>query len=85
VNSDGQQERLLICEDKTRAFTLTLSLHITHGMSSLRKKSVSANSEAEMQTRKNFKFGSSLRFGPVRQGQNTFFPETNFFQGLDVY
>jgi hypothetical protein len=47
--------------------------------SSLWKKCVSVNSEAEMQTRKNFKFGSSLRFGPVKQRQNTFFPETHFF------
>jgi hypothetical protein len=29
---------------------------------------------------KNFKFGSSLRFGPVRQRRNTVFPETYFFQ-----
>jgi hypothetical protein len=41
---------------------------------SLWKKCVLADTEAETQTRKNFKFGSSLRFGPVRKGQNAFFP-----------
>jgi hypothetical protein len=29
------------------------------------------------------KFGSNVRFGPVRQRRNTFFPETHFFQRLD--
>jgi hypothetical protein len=32
---------------------------------------------------KNFKFGSSLHFGPVRKGRNAFFPETHFFQRLE--
>jgi hypothetical protein len=50
--------------------------------SSLWKKCVSANTEAETQTQKNFKFLKirlSLHFGPVSEGRNIFFPETQYF------
>jgi hypothetical protein len=48
-------------------------------ITSLWKKCVLANSEAETQTWKKLKIRVKLRFGPVRQRRNTFFPETHFF------
>ena len=48
-------------------------------ITSLWKKCVSADTEAETQTPKKLQIRSSLRFGPVSEGQNTFFPQNTFF------